>query len=574
MSAVQVGLQAGKGLLKYGAPVLRGAARGVSGLLRGGASLGKNVLLGTGAYKAGKAIGGLGSGDNDSPEATPLSFGQVVRSNVAAANDPMSVVPSSLAQAPVANNSGKNTSVNANTLQSSTENLQDIENVLVDIRQEVKKLVRNSDAVKNAPVKPSEKTEEQIKAGFQPSGILGNSTVKSGMKGAGMGLGALAALFGLGVYSDSENSDSSLAPRDPKDGPLDLMNSTRAVASTGNAAGKIAKVAAAPTARAGRAALTAAEDIVTNPKASKGLTRAGQAVATTSSKVSALASKAAQVPGKAATKVLGPEIAQAIGKVLVKKGPGLLSRAVPFLGTITGGIMGVAKLIQGDMIGAGLAATALVPGFGTAGTLGIAGYEIAREAYAEIYDGQYPESDPLSNERWPELLDEASKQVKSYFEENADEETAERIQGENLQSAEDSGLYKDRGWGLVDTVDESKIADAKTEELQAILAKDDISQKNKGLITAELESRSAVTSASPEQAQPRVDSNQVSTAMEEEESTRQSNSQPIVIDNSTNTGGSQATPTVEAPVVNVTIGNTMMTPAQGSARFVSDALYG
>ena len=572
MSAVQVGLQAGKGLLKYGAPVLRGAARGVSGLLRGGASLGKNVLLGTGAYKAGKAIGGLGSGDNDSPEATPLSFGQVVRSNVAAANDPMSVVPSSLAQAPVANNSGKNTSVNANTLQSSTENLQDIENVLVDIRQEVKKLVRNSDAVKNAPVKPSEKTEEQIKAGFQPSGILGNSTVKSGMKGAGMGLGALAALFGLGVYSDSENSDSSLAPRDPKDGPLDLMNSTRAVASTGNAAGKIAKVAAAPTARAGRAALTAAEDIVTNPKASKGLTRAGQAVATTSSKVSALASKAAQVPGKAATKVLGPEIAQAIGKVLAKKGPGLVARAVPFLGTIAGGVMGIAKLVQGDMIGAGLAATALVPGFGTAGTLGIAGYEIAREAYAEIYDGQYPESDPLSNERWPELLEIASEQVEAYMKENATEEEAERVQAENLQSAVDSGLYTDRNiWA--DTVDESKIADAKTEELQAILAKDDISQKNKGLITAELESRSAVTSASPEQAQPRVDSNQVSTAMEEEESTRQSNSQPIVIDNSTNTGGSQATPTVEAPVVNVTIGNTMMTPAQGSARFVSDALY-
>ena len=524
-------------MLKYAAPLLRGAARGASGLLSGAASLGKNILLGTGAYKAGKAIGGLGSGDNDSPAATPLSFGQVVRSNVASANDPMSVVPSSLAQAPVANNSGKNTSVNANTLQSSTENLQDIENVLVDIRQEVKKLVKNSDAEKNAPIKPSEKTEEQIKAGFQPSGILGNSTVKSGMKGAGLGLGALAALFGLGVYSDSENSDSSLVPSDPSDGPLDLMDSTRAIKSTGNAAGKIAKVAAAPTARVvsatGRAALTAAEGIVTNPKAAKAITNAGQAVATASSKVSTLASKAAQVPGKAATKVLGPEIAQAIGKVLAKKGPGLVSRAVPFLGTITGGVMGVAKLIQGDMIGAGLAATALVPGFGTAGTLGVAGYEIAREAYNEVYN-EYPESDPRSNERWPELLEEASNQVKSYFEENSDE-AAERIQGENLQSAEDSGLYGNR-FALVDTVDKSKIADAKTGELQAILAKDDIGAEDKGLITAELERRSAVTSTSPEQVQPIVDSNQVSTAMEEEESTRQSNSQPIIIDNSTNAG--------------------------------------
>ena len=126
----------------------------------------------------------------------------------------------------------------------------------------------------------------------------------------------------------------------------------------------------------------------------------------------------------------------------------------------------------------------------------------------------------------------------------------------------------------MDTVDKSKIADAKTGELQAILAKDDIGAEDKGLITAELERRSAVTSTSPEQVQPIVDSNQVSTAMEEEESTRQSNSQPIIIDNSTNAGGSQATPIVEAPVVNVTIGNTMMTPAQGSARFVSDALYG
>ena len=105
--------------------------------------------------------------------------------------------------------------------------------------------------------------------------------------------------------------------------------------------------------------------------------------------------------------------------------------------------------------------------------------------------------------------------------------------------------------------------------MQAILKKDDISRQNKDLILAELEKRSEITSASSN-AQPVVDSNQVSSAMEEEESSRGGNDQPIVINQQSAGGGGGAT-IVEAPVVNVSIGNTMMTPAQGSARFVSEA---
>lgn len=564
-------------LRNFATPILRGASSAfgaIGGAFKSAKNLGTGMLLGN-------TLADKSESQSQTRNVTPLKFSDMVGAQVSAANDPMSVVPNSAAAPVAARNNGRNTPVNSTVLEGATDNLQDIENVLIDIRAELKDIKSNTKPV--APTTPKEKTEEQIKAGFRVPDKVGSA--------AGSAAGGIGSVLGLGLLldmlrGDKDTGPASLVPNVPSDGPLDITDSTRVVKSGLNTAGRVAasrpgaavaraagrgavaggRLAAKGGVAAGRAALTAAEELVTNPKSAKAVTNAGQAVATAGNKITKLAATARAGAGeKIAKSPMAQKLGAAIAKAITKSGPKLVARAVPFLGSVAGGVMGVAKLIQGDMIGAGLAATALVPGAGTLGTLGVAGYEIAREAYNEVY-GEYPEGDPKVKERLPELLEEATVQVKAFIE---NELKGREAQKQNLQSAVDSGLYDEDFIGDSE-VDESKIATAKTEELQAIIKDDDINDSDKALIVKELEKRSQLTST---QERPSIPSESVSMATEEVNDATSQKEAPPIIQNVTNNNGGGATKPMDPPNVTIVTGNQMLSPVAGSARFVSDALY-
>lgn len=526
-------------------PILRGAGAlvsGVAGAARTGATFGAGMLAGRG-----------GNRDNVIP------FNSMARANLAS-NNPGAVTDNASAnvsqQGEVANNNGRNTTVNANVLESSTDTLQDIESVLVDIKEELKDINKNTEVKETFTTK--EKTEEEIKAGFSLPAVP--QQAKNVGKGALGGLAGLTALSML-LPDEANAGEVNATPQQPAD--FDVLDSTRAVQVLGNSklTGGLLK--------AGGDALTSKP--VTNLASQTGdiLKRTtnnvmglgvdGKPVTTTSPAVKSLLNKTknfTNVAGTVANKIpLGPVIA----KIVATKGPGLVSRAIPFLGTVAGGVLGVKKLIEGDMVGAGLAATALAPVVGTVGTLGVAGYEIAREAYNEVH-GQYPEGDPKVKERMPALLEEATKQVTEFVE---TEIKARAVQKTNLDSAKDSGLFDKDIIGNSE-VNADMIGDATTGQLQAIIKDDDISDENKSLITSELESRSNVT---PLTTQPMVDSAPLQQNTEEVEALQSQRAEPIVIDASS--GNSGPAPKASEVSVSVNIGDSMAPDSQGSARFIS-----
>lgn len=526
-------------------PILRGAGSlvsGVAGAARTGATFGAGMLAGRG-----------GNRDNVIP------FNSMARANLAS-NNPGAVTDNASAnvsqQGEVANNNGRNTTVNANVLESSTDTLQDIESVLVDIKEELKDINKNTEVKETFTTK--EKTEEEIKAGFSMPAIP--QKAKNVGKGA---IGGLAGLTALNMLTSNANAgevnfgEVNATPQQPAD--FDVLDSTKAVKVLGNSklTGGLLK--------AGGDVLTSKPvTTIANKTAQAGIDVAGR-VALNASEGTGTVAKLLQKT-KIADKVLdvatGPgskNLSPVIAKIVATKGPGLVSRAIPFLGTVAGGVLGVKKLIEGDMVGAGLAATALAPGVGTVGTLGVAGYEIAREAYNEVH-GQYPEGDPKVKERMPALLEEATKQVTEFVE---TEIKARAVQKTNLDSAKDSGLFDKDIIGNSE-VNADMIGDATTGQLQAIIKDDDISDENKALITSELESRSNVT---PLTTQPMVDSAPLQQNTEEVEELQSQPAEPIVI-NDTSSGNSGPAPKSEVSV-NVSFGDSMAPDSQGSARFIS-----
>ena len=528
-------------LSKLATPVLRGAgalARGVGGVAKTGATFGAGMLAGRGSNTTNNVI----------------PFNSMARANLAS-NNP-GAVGNVTASPEIASNNGRNTSVNANVLESSNDSLQDIENVLIDIKEELKDINKNTEVKETFTTK--EKTEEEIKAGFSMPAIP--QKAKNVGKGALGGLAGLAALNMLTGSNEATAGEVNATPQQPAD--FDLLDSTKAVKVVGNS-------------RVTGGALRAAGDVLTSKpvrsvanKAVRGGIDVAGRVALAASDGKGVGAKLLQKT-KIADKVLdvatspagpgGKNIGATIAKVVAKKGPGLVARAVPMLGSIVGGVLGMKKLIEGDMVGAGLAATAIVPFGGTVTTLGVAGYEIAREAYNEIH-GEYPEGDPKVKERMPELLEEASKQVSEFVE---TEIKARATQKKDLSSAEDSGLFDKDIIGNSE-VNADMVGDATTGQLQAIIKDDDISDENKALITSELESRSNVT---PLTTQPMVDSVPLQQNTEEVEELQQQSAEPIIINNG---GGSPgATPPAPDVHVAVSLGDPFSPDSPGSARFIS-----
>lgn len=525
-------------LSRLATPVLQSAgalARGVGGVAKTGATFGAGMLAGRGSNTTNNVI----------------PFNSMARANLAS-NNP-GAVGNVTASPGIASNNGRNTSVNANVLESSNDSLQDIENVLIDIKEELKDINKNTEVKETFTTK--EKTEEEIKAGFSMPAIP--QKAKNVGKGALGGLAGLAALNMLTGSNEATAGEVNATPQQPAD--FDLLDSTKAVKVVGNS-------------RVTGGALRAAGDVLTSKPvttiANKGVKAGIDVAGRVALKVSDDKGTVAKLlqKTKIADKVLdvatspgGKNIGATIAKVVATKGPGLVSRAIPVLGTVAGGILGMKKLIEGDMVGAGLAATAIVPFGGTVTTLGVAGYEIAREAYNEIH-GEYPEGDPKVKERMPELLEEASKQVSEFVE---TEIKARATQKKDLSSAEDSGLFDKDIIGNSE-VNADMVGDATTGQLQAIIKDDDISDENKALITSELESRSNVT---PLTTQPMVDSVPLQQNTEEVEALQQQSAEPIIINNG---GGSPgATPPAPDVHVAVSLGDPFAPDSPGSARFIS-----
>ena len=532
--------------------------------LRGAGALTRGGAFGAGATMGARMLTPDNPANNNRNANNVIPFNSMAKANLAS-NNPGAVTDNASAgvsqRAEVSNNNGRNTTVNANVLESSTDTLQDIENVLVDIKDELKDINKNTEP--KEVFKTQEKTEEQIKAGFSmpaiPKGI--------GAAGKG-GLGAIAGLSLLSMLPDSANAGENqgpggqVAPTGQPEADFDILDSTKAVQAVGNSrltGGAIRTTGNILTSKPVTKLAEQTGDVLRRAtNSAMGLGVDGKPVTTTNNAVKSLlrrTNQVADIASKADKLNIGPIIA----KIVTKKGPGLVSRAIPMLGTVVGGVLGVKKLIEGDMVGAGLAATALVPGVGTVGTLGVAGYEIAREAYNEVH-GQYPEGDPKVKERMPELLEEATNQVTEFVE---TELKARATQRQNLVSAVDSGLFDKDIIGNSE-VNADMISDATTGQLQAIIKDDDISDEDKALITSELESRSNVT---PLTSQPMIDSAPLQETTEEVEALQQQSQEPVIINTpQNNTGGTAPTPDVH---VAVNLGDPLAPDSAGSARFIS-----
>lgn len=116
------------------------------------------------------------------------------------------------------------------------------------------------------------------------------------------------------------------------------------------------------------------------------------------------------VTGTAETGARG--FAKHIPKIAKKKLASLMGKAVPGISWLVGGGLAIAKLMQGDTVGAGVALAGSVGGIATAIPATI--YEIGREVYHATYD-TWPEGDPLSKERWPPLYDAVKEYGESFF---------------------------------------------------------------------------------------------------------------------------------------------------------------
>tara|TARA_R110002074_G_scaffold123683_1_gene259458 strand:+ start:76078 stop:77793 length:1716 start_codon:yes stop_codon:yes gene_type:complete len=567
-------------------PFLAGAGRIVSPMasralpiLKGTA---KTVGVGAGVGMGARMLsGGRGNSDNVIP------FNSMARANLASTNPGKNIGGlNAQVSAPTANNNGRSTTVNANALGSATENLQEIENVLIDIKSELKEINKNTE--EKEVFETNEKSEEQIKSGFSMPNVkgLGGTLGK-----AGLGLAGFSLLMNQMAKGKENNGEvvPGVPPTKPildlqsdpnRTGPLDAgsaLDSTKLAKAISPTAVRATAAAAPSVLRAvGGVANTVVEKsgkVVELGRNAERLTKAQKTAGfggkllkegvTDPSKLGNLkiiAAKGAALSADLAN-VTGVtksgKIAAAVTKAIASKGPGLLGRTIPFVGSAVAAGIGIHKLVKGDMVGAGLAATALVPGVGTVGTLGVAGYEIAREAYFNLHE-VYPEEDPKVKERFPALITEASDQVEAFIEK---EITARKTQSDNLSSAKDSGLYDEDLIGKSE-VDASKIATATTGQLNAIIKDDDISEENQNLINTELEKRAKLT---PSTGTPNIDSQEVS---RETEAANEARNEPATI---IVPPADPAPVNVQASDVSVSVisGDQSLPGAPGSARFVS-----
>jgi len=175
----------------------------------------------TGAAVLGAGIlGGKAAADDDNPGTQQTGFGGLVGANMAASSPAMGgnvIGQGRFPGAKSADNNGQNSTVNRTALESSSENLNDIERELMEIKEELKEI--NVKTVPQKVDKTKSTSEESIKAGFNSSKLsgAGKSIAKGGMLGlAGMG----ALLFAL---SGKKTGEKDNAKNNPPPSPQEVQ---------------------------------------------------------------------------------------------------------------------------------------------------------------------------------------------------------------------------------------------------------------------------------------------------------------------------------------------------------------
>ena len=428
--------------------MLRSAGSAVSSLGRGAVklpgrairTLGKGALIGAGANAvmdgdsgAGQQVGG---------------FGQLAGANIAAndSNGGMGGNPASgMPVAQSASNNGKNTTVNRNALESSSENMNDVERELVQIKEELKEI--------NAKTVPPDTYQ---KARNADEGDIKNS-FGGGLRGAGKqaaigglkGMAGLAALIaGVSKLNDTQtemldenrdangrivNDDGSevnLNPNSPdvefdwnasSPAPDWLTNTAEWIAEAGtNALGDmkdmlgLAQVSQSLTPKGGmvtNAINTAGQNIQEARTAATVVGKTGRTTTGLMSTATNMALKQSgngldtlgrvysltNAPGKVSQVIPKGQVAAAVSRIVAAKAAQGMLKAIPVVGTVFGVGSGLWRAIKGDFLGAGLdmagAVASMFPGVGTAAAMTAMSLNLSRDVYEGLY-GNLPMEEP------------------------------------------------------------------------------------------------------------------------------------------------------------------------------------
>ena len=214
--------------------------------------------------------------------------------------------------------------------------------------------------------------------------------------------------------------------------------------------------------------------------------KAGQEVGEKVAKASLTAAmdKSKKEVSEKVSKKIGKEaITSAIEKVAPKALAKLAGKSIPGLSWIVGGGLALYELMRGDYHGAAIEAASSVGGIVTAlpGTV----IQIARGVYESVY-GVMHQNDPEEETRWPELKEQVDQWVSNWLEEEGETPVNE----EALKSAIDKGIY-DKDWWGDSEVDLARVNELTQDEIDAILADDDIDKETHNILVTAKGKKSA-----------------------------------------------------------------------------------
>lgn len=229
----------------------------------------------------------------------------------------------------------------------------------------------------------------------------------------------------------------------------------------------------------------------------RGITRAGTA---TGDAVMEFATSGRTGSQAAANLLDSNAITAKIGKAVARKLPGIISKSIPFAGTLIGLGEGLFRAIKGDMVGAAMSAASGSLGPLTALTVGAA--DIAREIYKDVY-GVPPEEDENGMERLAAITDLTLEELKKAWNEiGADETLAENTPEAVINKALEDGIVENRtnrrGRVTGRTVNQERLAEVNdAAQLQEIVDTGELSAPQQRM----LENRIAeIQAAAPSQA--------------------------------------------------------------------------
>jgi hypothetical protein len=214
--------------------------------------------------------------------------------------------------------------------------------------------------------------------------------------------------------------------------------------------------------------------------------KAGQEVGekvTKASLTAAMQNTQKEVSEKVSKKIGKEAITSAIEKVAPKALAKLAGKSIPGLSWIVGGGLALYELMRGDYHGAAIEAASSVGGIITAlpGTV----IQIARGVYESVY-GIMHQNDPEEETRWPELKEQVDQWVSNWLEEEGETPVNE----EALKSAIDKGIY-DKDWWGDSEVDLARVNELTEDEIDAILADDDIDKETHNILVTAKGKKSA-----------------------------------------------------------------------------------